>query len=537
MKRERRARNLDYPRNLPRITVHVRLSFKLNFGKLLMCARWYRVILICLSALSAQGSTERKQPPPSQATNIGITTSRPDARKLFESGMVEFENEHVRKALESWQTAIKKDPSFALAHLFISEATSNPVEQKNERRRAKALAGTVTPGEKLLIKWLMGVQEEQYVTAIGAMNDLLAKYPGDKRVAFLAGRWLSQQEQYESAARYLERAITLDASYAPAWNRLAYCHAYSGDYSKAFAAMERYVALLPSEPNPQNSYAEILRMSGNSRDALEHYRQALKIDPKFQPSQIGIANTYALMGEQATARSEYDKAIRGASVPGDKIRYALQSALTYVRERKQGKANTTLNAIIKQAQEAHLSVPQAEALRILALYERDNSVALKYLDTADAALAADTEAPRTDLHEEQTQVLRVRAIRAEAAGLKPASAQALKQMESLMSTTHSDILRRSYYGAMGSVLLADHKYAEAIAYLQEDVRNPLSIRDLILAYTQTGANDKAHVLELKLAAMNEPTIEQALVVPELRTKLAATKEKRSWLQRVTSRTQ
>jgi hypothetical protein len=369
------------------------------------------------------------------------------------------------------------------------------------------------------------------------MNDLLAKYPGDKRIAFLAGRWLSLQEQYEPATKFLERAIALDASYAAAWNRLAYCHAYSGDYSKAFAAMEHYVTLLPREPNPQNSYAEILRMSGNFRDALQHYRQALKIDPTFESSQIGIADTYALMGEQATARLEYDKAIRDDSVPSDKVRYALQSALTYVREKKQGRANAALNAVAKQAQEARLSIPQAEAFRILALYERENSQALKYLDTAEAALAADTEAPRTDLHEEQAQVLRVRAIRAEAAGLKPASAQALKQMEALMNTTHSDILRRSYYGALGSVLLVDHKYAEAIAYLQEDAGNPLSIQELILAYTQTGANDRAHVLELKLAAMNQPTVEQALVVPELRTKLAATREKRTWLQKFTTRTQ
>jgi hypothetical protein len=243
------------------------------------------------------------------------------------------------------------------------------------------------------------------------------------------------------------------------------------------------------------------------------------------------------MGEEATARNEYDKAIRDASVASDTIRYALQSAVTYVREKRQGRANSALNSVAKQAQQAHLSVPEAEAFRIMALYERDNSLALKYLDTAEAALAADTEGPRTDFHEEQARILRIRAIRAEAAGLKPASAQALKQMEALVNATHGATLRRSYYGALGSVLLADHKYAEAIIYLQEDAGNPLSIQDLIAAYTQTGANDRAHVLELKLGAMNEPTIEQALVVPELRTKLAATKEKRSWLQKVTGRTQ
>src|SRR5258708_36976463 len=195
-----------------------------TLGKLLMCAPSCGLILMCLMALSAYAATERKQPPASQATNITITTSRPDARKLFESGMVEFENEHIQRALENWQTAIKKDPSFALAHLFISEASYDSVEQKTERRRAKALAATVTPGERLLIKWLMGVQEEQYVTSIGAMNDLLAKYPGDKRIAFLAGRWLSLQEQYQQPSRFLAHAIALDAPYAPAWNRLAHCH-------------------------------------------------------------------------------------------------------------------------------------------------------------------------------------------------------------------------------------------------------------------------------------------------------------------------
>jgi len=502
-----------------------------------MSVRWRGLILMCLSAVSTCVAMERKQPPVSQLNNIVVTTSRPYARKLFESGMAECENEHIYKALENWRAAVKKDPSFALAHLFISEATYDPVEQKSERLRAKALAGTVTSGEKLLIKWLAGAQDEHYVPAIEAMNDLLAEYPRDKRIAFLAGRWLILQEQYEQAERFLERALALDGSYAPAWNRLAYCHAYLGDYSKAFAAMERYVALLPSEPNPQNSYAEILRMSGNFRGALEHYRQTLKIDPAFQPAQIGIADTYALMGEEATARNEYDKGIRDAHLTSDTIRYALQSAITYIREKKQGKANSALNSVAKQAQEAHLSVPEAEAFRIMALDERDNSVALKYLATAENALAADSQAPRSDLHEEQAHVLRMLAVRAEAAGLKPASAQSLKQMEALMNATHSAILRRSYYGALGSVLLVDHKYAEAISFLQEDVGNPLSVQDLILAYTQTGANDRAHALELKLAAMNEPTIEQALVVPQLRTKLAATKEKRTWLQKITSRTE
>lgn len=104
-----------------------------------------------------------------------------------------------------------------------------------------------------------------------------------------------------------------------------------------------------------------------------------------------------------------------------------------------------------------------------------------------------------------------------------------------MKGARGSALSRSYAGAMGGVLTVGQKYAQAIPYLEEDSGNPLSMRDLITAYTDAGSADRAHVLELKLAALNQPTAEQALVVPELRSKLAAIKEKRSWLRRLTGK--
>jgi hypothetical protein len=135
------------------------------------------------------------------------------------------------------------------------------------------------------------------------------------------------------------------------------------------------------------------------------------------------------------------------------------------------------------------------------------------------------------VHQEKAEVLRLRAIRLAAAGKAEGAKQALKALD-LLQTTHGTALSRTYAGAMGSVLVVSQHYAEAVPYLEEDTRNPLSMRDLIVAYAKVGASDRAHVLELKLAAFNQPTVEQALVVPELRTKLAATKEKRGWLRKL-----
>ena len=91
--------------------------------------------------------------------------------------------------------------------------------------------------------------------------------------------------------------------------------------SKPWSATSRR---FPTLPNPQDSYAEILRMSGNFDAALEHYRAALKIDPEFDYSQLGLGDTYALMGNQAQARVEYDKAIQKAHTEADRLSYALQ---------------------------------------------------------------------------------------------------------------------------------------------------------------------------------------------------------------------
>lgn len=489
---------------------------------------WYGLIVV-LALLPTHAP--RQKPSRQKRLAASITASSPDARKLFEAGMTAFENEHYPLALDNWRQAVRKDPRSALAHLFISLATTDPQERKTERRRAQGLASKATKRDRLLIKWLSGVEEEQYVAAIAAMNDLLASYPRDKHIVFLAGRWLSNQEQYEQASKLLQRATQLDPTYAASWNQLAYCYAYTSDFSNAFAAMERYTVLLPKDPKPQDSYAEILRMAGNYRDALEHYRRALQIDPAFQTSQLGIADTYALMGEEATARGEYDKAAGKTNARSEQVRYAMQSALTYVRERKPKRAVAALDSAASEAHNAHASLLEAEAYRDMALIERDNQQSLRYLDKASAALAEAAVAPGPELHQERAEVLRLRAVRLAATGNAESAKPALKELE-LLQAAHGAALSRTYAGAMGSVLVVSQRYAEAVPYLEEDTRNPLSMQNLIVAYTKIGTTDRAHVLELKLAAFNQPTLEQALVVPELRIKLAATKEKRGWLRKL-----
>ncbi|MGA7379948.1 MAG: hypothetical protein WBX03_03785 [Terriglobales bacterium] len=485
--------------------------------------RCYGIVLLLLSCsfVFADGKTSPKQSAQVGARGqLPVTTSSTQARTDFEAAMQNFEQYRLNETLQFLRAATKADPKFAQAFIMIAKVSKDPTEQAEARQRAKQLAPGVSAGEQLLIRWLAGVQEDSYLPAIAAMNDLLAKYPRDARLAFLAGDWLTLQERYHQAAVVLEHGLSIQPNYPAVLNDLGYTYAFDGDFEKAFAAMDRYVALVPDEPNPHDSYGEILRMDGKFDAALEQYRISVRMDPNFG-SELGIADTLALMGKEQEAREEYDRAIVFAGNQGDKVQYELQSALTWIREGNHRQAEKALAEVAKHAHAAGLARLEAEAHRVLAMYEPDRKLAMKHLQAAQYALQEPHELSATDRNEEQARILRVQATRfAEGEDTDPA-AKALSQLEAMAGKSRSQVIQLCYHGAAGATLVAQGKYAEAISHLQEDSADPLSLRLLWRAYHSTGAASDAQTVAAKLATLNVPTVEQALVVPQFRASLVS----------------
>ena len=449
---------------------------------------------------------------------LPVTTTSAQARELFEKGMVDYENLHLDRATQDWREAANADPDFALAHAWVAFSSTNPVEANEYREKAKKLAPKVSPGEQLMIKWLVSVQENDFVTGIAAMNDMLAMFPKDKRAFFLASNWLMGEGEDEQAGRMCLRALAIDKNYPAALNNLAYAYARTGNFPGAFEAMERYTKVLPNEPNPQDSYAEILRMSGNFDGALEHYRAALKIDPEFHSSQLGLGDNYALMGEEAQARTEYEKAIAQDPNPANKLNYALQSAMTWVREGKFVEADKAFEAVAQQASQTGFNLFEARAYRTMAMYQEDDQTSLTYLTQAEAALAHQKSMSESEREEERARILRARVARAVRANNQKLAATALEHLEAMAKDSRSTVIQQSYHAAQGTILFAQQKYQDAISQLQEDNDDPYSLELLSQAYSQTGAADDVHSVEAKLRSINIPTIEQAVVVVPARAK-------------------
>jgi tetratricopeptide (TPR) repeat protein len=453
-----------------------------------------------------------------ETSTLPVTTSSAKARELYDRGIADYENLYLERCNEDWRAAVKEDPKLALAWAWIAFNSGNPQEVSDARAKAKALAPQLTPGEQLMVAWISKVQEGDFLGGITAMNDMLEMYPHDKHLLYLAGNWLMGENGNDQAQRFMEKALVIDKNYPAALNDLAYVDARNRKFDKAFAAMDRYVALLPKEPNPQDSYGELLRMSGNFEGALTHYGAALKIDPDFVSSQLGLGDTNALMGNQEQARVEYDKAIRFAHTEADRLTYGMQRAMTFVREGNFAEADKNLQKIAETAHAKEQDLQEAQSLRQMAEYQADDNAALKHLKLAEESLSHRSTISTSDRDEEMSRILRIRAVRAARAGNQSLADQALHQLEALANGSRNRVIQSSYHGAAGALLMDQKKYEDAVAHLEEDQDNPFTMELLVQAYYQTFQPDKLHDVEVKLRGTNVPTMEQALVVPAARAR-------------------
>ena len=185
------------------------------------------------------------------------------------------------KAIAVMRKVVKLDPNFAMGHEILSQISLDPREQVEEQKRAFAARKHASPAEQTVIDWFENAADHKIIPAIMNMNEVLRQYPHDRWLVFLANFWLMSQTQYERAAEIYESSGILDSP--GLINNAAYTYANMRKFDKALGLMEQYVAMMPGEPNPQDSYAELLRMAG-------HYDELLMRNGVKAPVEVQIVS-------------------------------------------------------------------------------------------------------------------------------------------------------------------------------------------------------------------------------------------------------
>ncbi len=445
-----------------------------------------------------------------QDKTIPLTTDSMAARRSFQGGLENIENQQVKRAQMDFRSAVRADQNFALAHLFLAYDNGNPAEEKAELQKARTLVVNASKPEQMLVEWMAGSREGNMVPAISAMNDITSEYPEDRILLFLAGRWMVQQQNYEGAQRFLERAVKIDPDYPAALNELAYAYAGNRNFPKAFEVLDKYTKLMPGEPNSQDSFGEISRMSGRFDQALEHYNKALQYDPSFMWSLVGLGDTYMLMGKEPQARTEYAKAMPMAPSVGDRLTWQLQSALTYMFAHQHENADAAFTKVAEEASSLHVGKQQAMAHRIMSAYDPDFAGFLAHTNDAESALSGRSDISAGDRDLELAQVLKIRAVRAAEFGRIDMANEALKKLAAMADSSADTMIQQAREGAQGGVYWAQKRYSDAIPHLEEDQGNPLSAVRLLQAYRETGDSYRADSLALRINSYYEPTVDDYL---------------------------
>src|SRR5215510_989824 len=243
------------------------------------------------AGLAAAGctKTEAPAPPAAQAApptpvnggKIPITTSSPQAKEEYLKGRDMVDKLQITDSVAHFQKAVELDSNFAMAELSLAGSAPTAKEFFEHLRRAVNLADKASNGEKLLILATEAGANALPRTQKEHLDALVAAYPNDERAQFALGGWYFGQADFPNAIEHYKKATELDGNYSSAWNLLGYAYRQNVDYANAEKAFQKYVELIPKDPNPYDSYAELLMKMGRFEDSIAQYRKALEIDPNF----------------------------------------------------------------------------------------------------------------------------------------------------------------------------------------------------------------------------------------------------------------
>jgi tetratricopeptide (TPR) repeat protein len=450
-----------------------------------------------------------------------VASKSVEAQKLVEVAIDQYENVLLDDSAASARKATEKDPNFSLAYAVWSFAARRNQPNPQATLKAEQLAKNAPPEEHLLVNFLTGVQKDDMLPAISSMNDLLARFPKDRHALYLTAEWLYFQQDYERSVKLMEQIITLDPNFAPAFNMLGYAKVETGnpDPAKALAYLKRYAELEPGQPNPEDSIGEVSRYVGADQQSLLHYAAALRITPTFITSQIGLGDTYTLMGEFVSAEAEYRKALAIATNNRDRLHIEYQQALLLFW---QGKSAAGLRKLSELEKKAHtLHEPYAgfeiqEAYALLLPTSKDQLQKLRevegaYTSPIDGMSESDRNPSLAAIWRDQVRIL------AKQDQLDKAHDVAEK-LEKLAAKSRDLIVENCYESARGYVFYAQKDYSNASDELSADPHSPITIKLLVEARKKSGDINGAEAAELHLRFQRTPTAEWYLVT---RTNISA----------------
>ncbi len=232
---------------------------------------------------------ETKLTPSEQEQLSRTATVDPEAYEAYLKGRYYWNKrsgEAVKKGVEYFQRAIKKDPSYAPPYAALADCAgvagfwsfASPMEGCG---RAKAAA-------------LRALQIEDSAEAHASLGWATLHYDWD----------------FFSAEREFQRAIQLNPRYATAHQWYGHCLGAMGRFDEAFTVLKHAIQLDPFSLIVATSYAGISWLGRRWNEAIDQTRKVLDLDPNYIAGRWALARSYDCLGSYEAAIACAQDAIR-----------------------------------------------------------------------------------------------------------------------------------------------------------------------------------------------------------------------------------
>ncbi len=452
--------------------------------------KWMSIFLVvAIGSVAMFGCSK-----PADDGKIPITTKSDEARKEYLLGRDLLDGQRVHEAAPHFDRAIALDPGFCGAELARAMVATGTAEFLDHLKKAVALSGSVSEGERLVVLAAEAGSTGDVAKRKEFLDKLVATYPKDERAHDLLGNHYNNVQDFAGAAGEFKASTELAPAYSPAYNSLGYANRSLGKYPEAEQAFKKYIELVPGDPNPYDSYAELLLKEGKFDQSIENYKLALAKDPNFISSQQGIAYDHLYMGKPEQAETDLHEMLASARGDGERGQARFDMVVLHVDGANTAMALQDCDSLYAIAEKQNDVSDMAGNLDLKgiileeagkfaeakALYDRE----MKMIESSNLSPERKETYVRTHHIHEATLALGAK-------NLSEAKAHA-GELEKLVAARPNPARVRGVHELYGRIALGAKEYDKAIEELQKaNLEDSYNLYRLALAYSGKGDGAKA----------------------------------------------
>lgn len=194
-------------------------------------------------------------------------------------------------------------------------------------------------GDKHAKKGIQFFEKSEFTNAIKEIETALKMgteaYPAHELWAILA-RIFNQIDKHNEAIEACKKAVTLNRTYAPAWNNMGIAYRNKGDHAEAEKCYLEAINIDPDYVYAHTSLGDLYIQMGKPAEAIKGLEWAIKIMPNLNVSYANIAVAYAMTGDFEKANAYLKQAIalgyKSWKVISDRIQALAASQQMYAEQ-------------------------------------------------------------------------------------------------------------------------------------------------------------------------------------------------------------